>query len=75
MIAGTTYCLAPARRIVRAGLSREEARAEIRKIPKECAHPDRCANRQLGCQKTNAQHLKVEFEREDARLALQRVAA
>lgn len=58
------HCLANALAIQRAGTPWSAVPAHLEKIQIDCAHPDVCAHRDLGCRKVSADYLRPFIERE-----------
>lgn len=58
------HCLANALAIQRAGTPWPAVPAHLEQIQPDCAKPDICANRDIGCRKVSANYLRPFVERE-----------
>ena len=57
-------CLTPALAIHRAATPWRDVPARLEQIPTDCAKPDTCAHRDIGCRKVSANYLRPFIERE-----------
>lgn len=63
-MSGIHHCLTPALAFQKSGLPWSDAPAHLEQIRIDCAHPDVCAHRDIGCRKVSADYLRPFIERE-----------